>query len=297
MFERLRAAAPDEADEALATYERLTGVPFRDTLERNVEIQLAVFLATLAYCAVLERRGLTAAASAGLSLGEYNHLVHIGALDRASAVDLIAARGRAYDEGPDGIMMAVQPTNPEELAPYIEAVRSEMGIAHGDLAISNVNSPRQVVVAGRADAVERLVAAIDDELYPDAVLIEKRIPMHTARFAPVAHAFRPALEAVPWGAPTLAWWSNVLGAPVLDPGPARFVDLLCRHVSEPVLWQQIVDGLLTEHPGAVVVEVGPRHVLRDLIRGWRRKTPVFSLDPFGDQGFEDVLQEIERARN
>lgn len=296
MFERLSVVDPAGASDALATFEKFTGAGFQGRLRCNLEVQMAVFLATLAYLGRLEQEGIQIDASAGMSLGEYAHLVHIGSLPRDHAVSLVAARGRAYDGGPDGIMVAVQPTNGEELAPFLAQVRTELRIGEDDLAISNFNSRRQVVVAGRADAVERLIVAIDEALYPDTVTIEKHVPMHTGRFRPVVDVFRPALESVDWQPPALPWWPNVLGEPIEEAGPERFVELLSRHVCEPVQWEKTVDGLFDAHPDPVILEVGPRQILRDLIRGWRRRTPVFSVDSGDALTFDDVLEEVHRAR-
>ena len=48
--------------------------------ESNQTVQVAVFLTSYLYCEALRKRGITVAHSLGLSLGEYNHLVHIGAI-------------------------------------------------------------------------------------------------------------------------------------------------------------------------------------------------------------------------
>jgi [acyl-carrier-protein] S-malonyltransferase len=296
MFERARAAAPEATAEALGTWERLAGRAFGGEPTSNLEIQLAVHLAISVYRRIAAEHGLAPLASAGLSLGEYSHLVQIGALNEAAALELITARGRAYDDGPAGMMVAVQPTDASELRPFIEQVRGEIGIGPGDLAISNYNGPRQVVVAGATGAVERLLEVVDEVLYPHTAVIERRIPMHTGRFAPVAEAFRPALERAPWCSPSAVWWSNVTGAPVEAPTARDFIDLLGRHVSEPVQWHRTVDALLAAHPDAVVVEVGPRRVLRDLIARWHRQTPVFSLDAMDGRAVPDVVEEIDRAR-
>ena len=65
---------------------------------------MTVFLATQMYLAALQAEGLQPIASLGLSLGEYSHLVDIGALDLEDALDLVNERGRCYDEAPAGVM-------------------------------------------------------------------------------------------------------------------------------------------------------------------------------------------------
>src|SRR5947209_4023010 len=46
----------------------------------NRDVQIGVFLANHLHLGLLHRAGVDSAHSLGLSLGEYNHLVHIGAL-------------------------------------------------------------------------------------------------------------------------------------------------------------------------------------------------------------------------
>src|SRR5690606_3180638 len=69
-------------------------------LARNRDIQVGVFLCSYLHQRALAARGVHGDLSLGLSLGEYNHLVHIGALDFPAALRLVDARGAAYDDGP-----------------------------------------------------------------------------------------------------------------------------------------------------------------------------------------------------
>src|SRR5687768_15241093 len=81
----------------------------------NRDVQIGVFLANHLHWRMLERAGITASYSAGLSLGEYNHLVHIGALEFDDALRVLEARGNAYDEGPRGKMTAVFPASADDM--------------------------------------------------------------------------------------------------------------------------------------------------------------------------------------
>ena len=75
----------------------------------NRDVQVGVFVATMMHLVALESHGARATGSLGLSLGEYAHLVHIGALEFADALQLVDARGALYDRGPAGMMAAVFP--------------------------------------------------------------------------------------------------------------------------------------------------------------------------------------------
>ncbi len=235
-------------------------------LDTNRDIQMTVFLATQMYLAAMKAEGLESIASLGLSLGEYSHLVDIGALDLEDALDLVNERGRCYDEAPAGVMATVLAVDRDTVESVVEGVR-----AHGTIAISNINAPTQHVIAGEAAAVARATAILEDEHCAHVTIIEKHVPMHSPLMAPVADAFAPALERASWRAPARPYLPNVTAAPIEQPASADFITHLTRHVSEPVLWQQSVDRLVAEHPDAWFIEVGPGGVLHNMLgRAWKR---------------------------
>jgi [acyl-carrier-protein] S-malonyltransferase len=279
MFARLSALAP-QTTAALA--DRLD--PGFDT---NRAVQLAVFGATRLWASLV---GLEATESAGHSLGEYAHLVDRGAIDEDAAFDLVAARGAAYDAGPDGAMVALHPVAAADIA-------ADLG---PDVWIACDNAPTQVVLAGAREALERVVAYLEDAHFAFATWIERRIPMHTPRFAPAALALRRALERAPLRHMPGTYWANVLGAPTESPAPETVVDLLTRHVSEPVRWRETIEALLARHPDAVFLEVGPRRVLTDLLRRWRPDVPAFATDPLVapaevPAAFAATMEEVRRV--
>ena len=262
------AAARRVLDRASTTLERDLAVELSaanpDFLTTNRSVQLAVFIATQMHLAQLTEAGITADYSAGLSLGEYSHLVDIGALGFEAALRLVDARGGAYDAGPDGMMVSLYPVSEAAVRDVIAQVGSL-----GCVEISNFNSPQQFVISGERDAVTWVAAQIEENEFASAVVIEDRIAMHSSVFAPVSETLRPHLESASWQTPGKPYMPNVTGKPSLDPTPEAFVECLCRHVHEPVLWSQSVCSIATLCPQAVFVEVGPGRVLSNLMkRSW-----------------------------
>jgi [acyl-carrier-protein] S-malonyltransferase len=257
--------------------------------ECNRDIQVGVFLVNHLHLSALEANGVKADYSLGLSLGEYNHLVHIGALDFASALKLVDARGRVYDEGPRGMMAALFPVDLEMVEDLIVRVKS-----FGVVEIANINSPSQFVVAGDTAAVEEVMRLADDELAVAPTPIERQIPMHTSVFQPAAEALLPHLKAAPWCKPARAYLSNVTGGFVGNPTAADFCDLLARHVYSPVHWREAIDAAVERFPQAVFVEVGPRGVLYNLLhKRWhanrKYKTDAATDFPLNFQHVVDAL--------
>lgn len=272
MLERARRMAPDVArvvlEEASDALGRDLVAHYRsddpDHLRTSRAVQVGVFVTSHVHLEALRGAGIDASVSLGLSLGEYNHLVHIGALDFADAVRLVDARGQAYDEGPRGAMLAVFPASIEELEEPMARAR-----AHGVLEAVNFNSPTQQVLAGDYAAIEHLEPILEDELAVSAVRIEDSVPMHCSIFRPAADRFRAALEAAPFRSPGLPYVPNVLATLEHSCEPASIRELLYRHVFTPVRFRESIELVARTFPHAAFVEVGPRAVIYGLLsRRW-----------------------------
>lgn len=297
MFRRARELAPQIAPEIL---ERASDVLGRDVEEicdpgrpdpfaTNLDVQIGVFVANHIHAASLEESGLRPALSLGLSLGEYNHLVQIGALGFDDALRVIDARGRAYDRGPAGAMVAVFPLPVDELAPLL--LRASR---HGDLAISNHNSPIQHCVGGERAAVDVLIELVEEETFARATVIEERIPMHTPRFRPVAESFREVLAGAPWRRARAAYLPNVTGDLVPDPRAHEIASLLERHVFQPVRWRRSIETVLALLPDAVFVEAGPGRILAGLLRRSWVEAPRHTTHD--GEAFAATLETLEAGR-
>lgn len=255
----IAARAREVLGDAAAPY---LGASARLTCNRDV--QIALFIATQMRLAALEEEGITSDASLGLSLGEYSHLVHIGALSFEDGLRLVAARGAAYDRSPRGVMVTVTGPQQNEVEDAVRGRRSD-GVA----VVSNYNSPTQHVIAGEAEAVHDAAARLEEEAGAHAIEIESRVAMHSPLLDAAAREFRPCLEAAPWKSPRLEYRPNVTGAVVAHPRPVDFVTSLAAHVNHPVQWRRAIEGLAAERPNAVFVEVGPGMVLHNLLsRRW-----------------------------
>jgi [acyl-carrier-protein] S-malonyltransferase len=229
--------------------------------ESNRDIQIAVFLANFIHAAMLRNRGIEPKLSLGLSLGEYNHLVDIGALSFERALLLVAARGALYDEGPSGVMASVGPIASGELEAAMQAARK---LGRVELAVEN--SPAYHVVGGERRAVEGLLDALEQD-FVSGTVIENRVPMHTSLFVEVAARFRPHLELVEWQKTHRPYWPNVSAQRIENPSPQDFIESLSAHVHRPVKWRQSIEAVVEHHPDAIFVEAGPRGVLYNLLQG------------------------------
>lgn len=243
------------------------------TLTGNRQVQCALFVANHCYLMGLRERGIDARCSLGLSLGEYNHLVHVGALDVMDALRLVEQRGTLYDGASGGGMLAVFPIELPRLEQLVGRARE-----HGHLAIANYNSRSQFVVAGSLPALDALAAILDAEDYAHARFIDRQRAMHSRLFSGVADALKRVLVKTPFREPSGSYLPNVLGVFASSARPDDVRELLYRHVAEPVLWSHSIECVLHTVQNPVFVEVGPGKVLSNLLRSSWKGVPVATVE-------------------
>jgi [acyl-carrier-protein] S-malonyltransferase len=273
----------EEADDRLGLpLSRLCFEGPEDALVMTEHAQPAILAASVAAFRVLEETaGLRPAAVAGHSLGEWSALVAAGALALGDAVVAVRERGRLMQEAVpagQGAMAAVMGAERADVERLCDEARE------GDvLSPANLNGAGQVVVAGHAGAVERLVAlAAARRLRAQRLAVSA--PFHCALMAPAAAGLARHLERVTFSPPRVPVWTSVEARPVS--GAAELPDLLVRQVTSPVRWEETVLGM-AGLGATVALETGPGRVLTGLLR---RTVATLPGVPAGD------LAGIEKAR-
>ena len=264
----------DEADDALG--EKLSTLCFTgpdDRLALTANTQPAILTCSIAAWTVLRAEiGVAPVVCLGHSLGEFSALVAAGALAFADAVKLVRLRGEAMQAAvPAGVgaMAAIVNVPAEDLEARCVAASSE-GSA---VTIANENGGGQLVVAGHADAVGRLVAEVK-AARGKAILLNVSAPFHCSLMQPAAERLAAALEQVvvsPLHTPVIA---NVDAEPNTD--PSRVKDLLVRQITGRVRWETSVRKAV--HMGVRrCLEIGHGKVLAGLIKRIAPELPTLAV--------------------
>ncbi|HJQ35692.1 MAG TPA: beta-ketoacyl synthase N-terminal-like domain-containing protein [Thermoanaerobaculia bacterium] len=221
--------------------------------------QPAIVRASIERMKELRRLGIEARCAIGHSLGELTALHWSGALDEQQLIDLASFRGNAMQQlAGDGAMGALS-CAPNEIA------------LDDDLAIACYNGPKQTVISGSGDAVDR---AID---------LAKKRGIHATR-VPVAAAFHSPMMA-PAATPLRDYTSrlaprpNVRGVFSTVTGDwlradASIPDLLASQLTMPVRFREALEAVARE--ADLLIEVGPGQVLTNLASF--ANVPVVSSD-------------------
>lgn len=239
-----------------------------DTTERS---QPALFVCSLAAVEMLRHDQpdvvLSCEGACGLSLGEYTALVFAGAMDFATGLRLVQARGEAMQAASDARASGMVSI----LGLEVEQVEEVCNRAREDqlLVIANHLCPHNLVVSGDNAACERAANLALEAGAMKVVPLAVAGAFHTAIMDPAVDRLKSALLDAEMRRPTIPVYSNVDAAAHQDPDEIR--ELLIQQVSRPVLWESLIRAMKADGFDRFY-EVGPGRVLRGLLRRIDRKT-------------------------
>lgn len=246
-----------------------------DELNRTQNTQPALLAASVATWDIWTRlAGPLPSVMAGHSFGEYSALVCAGALDFASAIALVAQRGRLMQEAVpagEGAMAAILGL---ELGP-LEQVCVEAAAGGGVCTCANLNAPGQIVIAGNAATVDRACELASARGAKRAMKLQVSVPAHCALMAPAATGLAQRLAAVHFETPRISVLHNVDVSQHTVASEIR--DVLVRQLYLPVRWIETVEQFA--RTGVThIVECGPGKVLAPLIKRIDKNLQTISIN-------------------
>jgi [acyl-carrier-protein] S-malonyltransferase len=256
-----------QADEALG--ESLSTLCFdgpADTLTLTHNAQPALLAHGAAVWAVTrDALGDSVRAAAGHSLGEFTAYHAAGALSVVEAVRLVRRRGALmYESGlaRPGAMAAILG---DMTRPIDELCAEASASPEGGLVVpANYNSPGQVVISGEVAGVERAMELARQAGAKRAIRLPVSGAFHSPLMQTAWQAFAQSLAHVSMSDPNVPVYANVTAEPVMRADDAR--RLLLEQLTAPVRWTQLVERVVRDFPGALMVEMGPGSVLTGLVR-------------------------------
>lgn len=255
----------EEADDALGfSLSQLCFEGPEAALQLTENTQPAILTVSVAALRAIEAEGLPPPELvAGHSLGEYSALVAARSLSLSDAVRTVRARGRYMQEAvPVGVgaMAAILGVEEKVVA---DACREAMALEGDVCSPANINSPKQIVIAGNTAAVERAMGLLKERGAKRAIKLPVSAPFHCALMQPAQDRLSADLEGTEFADLRVPLVTNVDAVAIRSGSEARAS--LVRQVSSPVRWLESVKFL--ESAGVEsFVELGPGKVLSGLVR-------------------------------
>jgi [acyl-carrier-protein] S-malonyltransferase len=167
-----------------------------------------------------------------------------------------------------GAMAAIMGIEPAQLETL--CARAAQGEV---LSPANFNAPGQIVVAGHAGPVARLVELVTAEK-GRAIPLKVSAPFHCALMAPAARVVEAELARTEVRAPRFPVVANFDARPNADTG--RVKELLVRQVDGAVRWDESIARMAAE--GVThALEIGPGKVLAGLVKRIAKDIRVLSV--------------------
>jgi len=265
----------DLADKVLPF--KLTEVIFGGPEEKLTETDIsqpAILTTSMALIAAAREAGWKgeAAATAGLSLGEYSALVFAGALELEDAIVLVHKRGTYMREAGrrnPGSMLSVIGLDDAAVTAVIESAS-----ATGIIRAANLNCPGQVVLSGMVKALEAAEKLSLERGAMKTVMLKVDGAFHSPLMQDAADRLANDLASVSIKPPVTPFVANVTADLVKDPEDIR--RLLVEQVTSPVLWEKSMRRMLASGI-ADFAEVGPGRVLTGLAKRIDRKAAMKSI--------------------
>jgi [acyl-carrier-protein] S-malonyltransferase len=240
-----------------------------EVLVRTENVQPAVTVVNLACLAVMQLHEIYPVAVAGHSLGEYSALYAAGVLDLKDVLSLVRLRGRLMHEASleePGAMAAIMELDQDKLQDICEMCGVE---------VANINCPEQIIITGPVDPIERAVALSENAGAKKCIKLNVSGPWHSRCMNLAREQFEPFVRKCTFHEPQIPVVNNVDALPLRN--EAQTADKLVEQVCSPVLWQQSMERLITDGHH-YFVEVGPKKVLRGLMRRINRNVKVLNVE-------------------
>ena len=249
----------DEVSEALG--ENVVELDSPAALRSTVSVQLALLASGVAVARALVEEGVTPEAVAGMSAGAFAAAVVAGVLNLTDGVRLMKLRAeRMVELYPQGHgLAAIVGLMEKQVSALVEEAYTEQSPVY----VANINAPRQIVIAGSYEGMDKVLKAARKHGARKAGHLDVSEPSHCPLLQPVADTLTKSLQALHLHEPKLIYVANVTGR-ALRTQEAISEDL-ATNIAHGVRWYDATT-VLKELGCRLFLEMPPGHVLTELGR-------------------------------
>ena len=235
----------------------------KEELSQTINTQVCVLACDLAAAAALTEAGIAADGVAGFSLGEYAALAYAGAISYETVYSLVSVRAMTMQEAvPEGkgAMAAIMKLSSEIVKKLCDATPEHY------VALSNYNSPTQVVISGEKIGVEA-VCAKAKEAGGIATMLDVSVPSHCKLMKPAVDHMEDELKREGnLKVPEIPVYANVTTDLYPMSGDAKTVrELMLKQLTNPVRWQETIENMYADGYDTFI-ECGPGTTLSGLVK-------------------------------
>lgn len=249
----------DKADHALGfSISQTCFAADPETLKLTIFSQPAILTVSIAaFEAFKARSNLKPEFMAGLSLGEYSALIAAGAFTFEDGLKLVRKRAEIMDEATRRY--------PGKMAAILDLAFDEVKDAclKSGAEIANINAPGQIVISGKAEAVEKACGLCAQKGAKRVIELEVSGGFHSSLMLDASGGLKERLLNTPISAPSVPVISNYTALP--EDQVTRIQENLAYQMYSTVKWEDSIKFMLSKGITSFI-EFGPGKVLKGLMR-------------------------------
>lgn len=251
-----------------------------EALKETKNTQPAIVSMSLILTKLLEEKGIKADFVAGHSVGEYAAFGAAGYLSIDEAVKLTSARGKFMNDVAvkvNGGMAAIIGLDSYKI---VETLKNVEGIVEA----VNFNEPKQTVIAGQKDAIERACVALKEAGARRAMPLAVSGPFHSSLMQEAGEKLKEEAEKYNFQMTDIKLVANTT-AEVLQ-NVDEIKEEIYKQSFGPVRWVETIQKLKAEGV-TQIYEIGPGKVLAGLIKKIDKEIQVKNIEKLED--FENIM--------
>ena len=231
-----------------------------EDLNKTSITQPAILLTSFIYYKHLQNlTNFKADLMCGHSLGEYSALVASNSITLGDALKLVYQRGLLMEKSLKGSMYAILNTDIDIINEFCMKVRDDKNMI---VSTANINSPKQIVIAGENKAVEMVVSDLKNNGYKKCIKLNVAVASHCKLMEKASNEFKNLINKV-----KLISQNAISFITLQHQITENISDLkknLVLHLINPVLWSQSMNYINSLN--GIVIECGPGKVLTGLAK-------------------------------
>jgi malonate decarboxylase epsilon subunit len=274
----------DEVSDILGRNSR--GLDSTEALKSPVSVQLALLASGVAVARCLAEEGVEPGAVAGMSLGAYSAAVACGALNLADGLHLVRQRAEMMEKlYPEGYgLAAIIGLNERQVSNLVQEVHSDQRPVY----VANINAPRQIVISGSNEGMNRVLQAALKSGARKAERLDVSTPSHCPLLQPVAEALETSLRTMHVRSPNLVYLRNVTGRATRS--AEAISEDLANNIAHGVRWYDMTT-VVEELGFRIFLEMPPGHVLTVLAN---EAFPDAQARAVGENSIRQTVRLVER---
>ena len=246
-----------------------------ETLKKTKYTQPAIVAMSLVLEKLVRAKGITPDFVAGHSVGEYAAMGSAGFLTLSEAVKLTSFRGEVMNEIAEQVNGGMAAIIGMESSDIIEALKEIDGVVEA----VNFNEPKQTVIAGDKQAIEKACEVLKSKGARRAMPLAVSGPFHSSLMKPAGEKLREEAEKYNFKDAEVTLVANTTADFLTKPEEIK-AEIYAQSFG-PVKWVDTVKKL-KDNGVDTIYEIGPGKVLAGLIKKIDKEIKVININSLTD---------------